>query len=184
MALTKIDIRAILKGHAASLRDIRTGRSSPGDVALFVGGPLLLAGVAMWRGVQIRSTAINGLLTAYSIFAGLLFNLVMLVITFLERTHGSANDASLQARKRLLREITANVSFSILTAVAMVAVAIVGLIVARDDQDPASTFVSALLVAGSTNFVLSLLMILKRMYALVINEFDRHKLQKGPSQAA
>jgi len=86
---TKIDISAIVKGHVASLRDLRTGRSSPGDVVLFVGVPFLFAGIAIWRGVQIRSTAINGILTAYSIFAGLLFNLVMLVITFLARSSTS-----------------------------------------------------------------------------------------------
>ncbi len=185
LVLTKIDVRAILKGHIASLRDYGTGKRSKGDALLFVGVPSILAGVAAWRGLHLHLVAINGLLTAYSIFVGLLFNLVLLVITFLERTQGSPTDSALHARKQLLREITANVSFSILGALVMVAIAIVALILAKDDKDSTGTAVTVVLVAGSANFLLNLLMILKRMYALVTNEFDRHKLQKNsPSQAA
>ena len=32
------------------------------------------------------------------------------------------------------------------------------------------------LVTGGTGFILNLLMVLRRIYALILNEFDRHKL--------
>jgi hypothetical protein len=131
--------------------------------------------------VQFRAAGINGLLAAYSIFAGLLFNLVMLVITFLERTHGDPGNRMLQDRKRLLRELTANVCFTILVALGMVAVGIAALVRMPDDRAAAGRVETALLIAGSANFLLNLLMVLRRMYALIINEFDRHKILKQVS---
>jgi hypothetical protein len=132
----------------------------------------------MWFGAQIRSTAVNALLTAFSIFVGLLFNLVVMVLTFLQNTQGSPDYRFLQVRKQLLREITANLSFAILVALLMVAVAIISLVRTRKDDEPIHLPEAFMLIAGSMNFVLTLLMVLRRMYALLLNEFDRHKLNR------
>ena len=82
-------------------------------------------------------------------------------------------------RKRLLREITANLSFAILVALMLVAVAIISLMRTGKDDQPIHPVEEFILVAGGANLVLTLLMVLRRMYALLLNEFDRHKITRA-----
>jgi hypothetical protein len=118
-------------------------------------------------------------LTAFSIFVGLLFNLLVIVLTFLQSTQGSPDDRFVQIRRQLLREITSNLSFAILVALMLVAVAIISLMRTGRDDEPIHPAEEFILIAGSINFVLTLLMVLRRMYALLLNEFDRHKLNRA-----
>lgn len=179
MFLDKIDVRTIVTGHLSTLRDYGTQRRSVFDIVLFFGVPAVVAGIGLWNTVQIHVAAVNGILTAFAIFVGLLFNLLMMVLMFLQTTQGNPADKFLQVRKQLLREITANLSFSILISVALVGVAIFSLIGIAKDGDVIGPIQTCLLVAGSVNFVLNLLMVLRRMYALILNEFDRHKLNRA-----
>ena len=176
MLLEKVDVRDLIRDHVATLWNYRTNRRSRSDLLLFFGIPLLIASLLCWKGVSIHESVVNALLTAFSIFVGLLLNLLLMVLTFLQSTVGSAGDPFLQIRKQLIREVAANLSFSVLTAVGLVAVSIVGMIRLRTDLDPIGPVETFLLITGSINFVLSLLMILRRIYALLMNEFDRHKI--------
>jgi len=179
MPLDKINVGTIVAGHLATLRDYGTQRRSAVDVFVFFIVPVVLAGLTVWSGVHVRATAVNALLAAFSIFVGLLFNVLIMVLTFLQTTQGSPDDRSLVIRKQLLREITANLSFAILVALMLVAVAIISLVRTENDNDPIHAPEAFVLIAGSATFVLTLLMILRRMYALLLNEFDRHKLNRA-----
>jgi hypothetical protein len=174
--LEKIDVRQIITEHVGTFRDYGTKHTSISDYVLFFGVPVGVAGLSLWLRLGLTVNAVNGLLTAFSIFAGLLFNLLVMVLTFLQSTQGSAADKMLVARKELLRQISANLSFAILSSLAIVAVAIFAL--ASTDQIWVPRLAVFLLLLGSVNFTLTLLMILKRMYALLMNDFDRHKLNK------
>jgi hypothetical protein len=110
---------------------------------------------------------------------GLLPNLILMVLTFLQSSREDPTDSSLQVRKRFLREIAANLSFSILIGLALVSLAIIALFGLTSDQDRVGGILAFLLVAGSVAFVLTLLMVLRRIYALVGNEFDRHKRNRA-----
>jgi hypothetical protein len=103
-------------------------------------------------------------------------NLIMTVLTFLRTTRGNPADSSLQIRKQLLRQLAANLAFSILISVAVVAVAITALFRLAKAQDQIGSAPSFLLVIGGVAFILNLLMVLRRIYALILNEFDRHKM--------
>ena len=179
MPLDKVDVREIIAGHLGTLRDYGTGRHSVSDWILFFALPLAAAGSCLWFRVHIRATAVTALLTAFSIFVALLFNLLVMVLTFLQTTRGGADVHLLLVRKQLLREITANLSFAILVALVLVAVAIIALVRTGKDDEPVHVPEMFVLVAGSVNFVLTLLMVLRRMYALLLNEFDRHKLNRA-----
>lgn len=174
----KVDLRPVLKEHFATLRDFSTGRVSVSDFIAFYGLPVLLgAGLAV-AGVRLQAPVVHGLLTAYSIFVGLLLNLLVMVHAFLGTTHGNPQNTGLQVRKRVLRELTANMSYAILVAIALVAVGLIALARAGVDASipPVECF---LLAAGSVNFLLTLLMVLRRMYLLLQNEFDRHKIDRA-----
>lgn len=122
--------------------------------------------------------AVNGLLTAFAIFAGLLFNLLVMVLSFLQTTPSSSSEKKLATRRELLRQITANLSFSILTSIIIVTITILALSAVPSGGDRISSFLSAVLLLGAVNFGLTLLMILRRMYALMTNDLDQHRLNK------
>lgn len=172
--MDKIDIRPIWSDHLATLQDNRSKRTSWTDRLLFFGIPVVGASIACWFKIGLTVNAVNGLLTAFAIFAGLLFNLLVMVMTFLQNTHGSPTDRMLITRKELLRQVSANLSFAVLSSIVIVAVAIFALASTEGAWIPrAATF---LLLCGSLNFSLTLLMVLRRMYFLLLNDLERHKI--------
>jgi hypothetical protein len=98
-------------------------------------------------------------------------------VAYLRSMQGSPTDESLQLRKRFLREIAANLSFSILVALSMVGVSITALFRLKQNEDPIGAALTFCLMAGAATLVLSILMILRRMYALILDEFDRHRFK-------
>jgi hypothetical protein len=178
----KINISDIYRHHVASLRDHSDSRNATalGDLALFFGFPLLIGAVAWWREILIPSAALSGLLSAYSVFMGLLPSLLVMVVTFLGTTKGDpSNEPALKGRKMRLRELSANLSFAILLALLLVTVAMIALMVDAKVYQWTPRIWSPILVAGSALFLLTLLMILKRIYAIVLNELDRHKFNRA-----
>jgi hypothetical protein len=176
--LRKIDITPILRDHIQTLRDSRTGKLSYSDLLLFFLLPIVLAGIAAWKNVQLRAIAVTGILTASALFVALLLNLLVMVLTYLRATQGDPADQSLQLRKTFLREIAVNLSFSILVALALVATALIALFELGDNNQDLKIgrLLTFFLITGAATLMLSLLMILRRMYVLILNEFDRHKL--------
>jgi hypothetical protein len=177
MGLEKINVRSIITNHVNTLWDYGADKRSYSDLLLFFALPVAVAGFAFWRGAQLRAIAVTGLLTASTMFVALLLNLLIMVLAYLRSTEGDPTDQSLQLRKRYLREIAANLSFSILIALSMVGVSITALFQLKKDQDLIGTVPTFCLMAGAAILVLGLLMILRRMYALILDEFDRHRFK-------
>ncbi len=77
--IDKINISRIVKDHLATLKDYATGRYRLSDFVLFFGVPLIVAGLLTYfRGIMSEGTALI-LATSLSLFAALLFNLLLLV---------------------------------------------------------------------------------------------------------
>ena len=170
----KIDIRRIIAGHLATLSDYRDAKPSAADRLLFFAVPLVAALAAWWFGFHLNAIAVNGLLTAFSIFAGLLLSLLVMVLGFVQAPTTSTNEQMMSARKRLLREIVANISFSILIASGIVVLCILALSIVTDDKAPIAPGYVFMIVAGTINFLFDMLMILKRMYALMVLPWGVH----------
>jgi hypothetical protein len=175
----KINITRIVAAHISTFHDFGTRRAKVLDFVLFGGVPSALAGFAAYRGFRFNVNAVNGLLTAFAIFAGLLFNLLVMVLTFLQATPGGSSEKKIATRRELLRQITANLSFAILISVVIVTIAICGLAAVPANTDQISMTMSTVLLWGAVNFGLTLLMILTRMYALMMNDLDQHRLNKA-----
>jgi ACR3 family arsenite efflux pump ArsB len=172
MVLNKIDVTPILRAHFATLRDNRFGQAkSFGDVLVFLGVPLIVAILVQLIGFHFRIDAVNGFLNVFAILTGLLLNLLVLVITL--ASNKAAQQVNPQKRALLIKEIFANLCFSVLVAIVVVCTALVALSYMRSDPGattgPGATW---LLAALTTNFVLNLLMILKRMYILLNKELN------------
>lgn len=182
MIFSKIDVSSIIRGHLATLRDNRLGRAvSIGDLFVFFGSPLIVAIAVQIIGFHFRVDAVNGFLNVFSILTGLLLNLLVLVITL--ASNRPNREATQQKRSLLIREIFTNLCFSVLVAVIVVCTALVALSYMRSDPGATTGPVATwLLVGATTNFVLNLLMILKRMYILLNKELEGDT--SGRSRAA
>lgn len=183
----KVNVKAIISDHLSSFYDFRSSRRSWSDIILFWGTPICVAGICAWKGLLLSTSSVNSILTAFSIFAGLLFNLLIMVLTFLQTSLNSkvpVELSDLMTRKQILREVTANLSFSILLSIAIVAVSVVAQSMAGQNQYYIDRYASGILVIGTINFSLTLVMLLKRMYKLMQFEFDIHKFTNSGNRAA
>jgi hypothetical protein len=177
MFLDKIDPSPIIADHVATLRDNRGGKRSFFDLVLFAGLPLIVATIAVWTyGLRIRVGAVTAILTASAIFIGLLPNLLVLVLNFLEKTKGDPSDQLLQTRKRFMREIAANVSFSFVLSLGLASVAAGALMTLPSDNQSNGPVITFVLIAGSVCLLLTLLMFIRRMHVLIVSEFDLHRI--------
>lgn len=168
----KADVLPIIRAHLATLSSARTGEPMLGDYALFFGIPVIVGGTLVATHFGFRTDAVNGFLNAFAILTGLLLNLLVLVFTiFVTSTASDRTDA--QLRRRVLREIFTNVCYCIIVAVLATGTALTALSYMRSmagaQTGPGATF---LLGSLTSNFVFSLMMILKRMYKLISSEFD------------
>jgi hypothetical protein len=179
MFLDKIDVLPIVRAHFNTLVDNATGERSRTDIILFFGIPVIVGATAVWGGIRIRVSAVTAILTASAIFVGLLPNLLILVLSFLVSTKGESSDMHLQRRKTFMREIAANLSFSLVLSLVLTADATGALIMLPRDEYPIGLTSSFVLIAGSVMFGLTMLMLIRRIYALVVNELDLHKIKNA-----
>jgi hypothetical protein len=166
---SKINISQIAMDHLATLRNERTGRISALDLAIFVLMPFLLALAYYFLGWSLSKDATNLIITGMSIFAGLMINVLVLIYTVALNTKTeseTAEEAVLE--RRFLRQIFANISFSISTSVLIVIILGLSFFVGSKSQSAVSAIAFFLL----GNFLLTLLMTLKRLHILLSKRFS------------
>ena len=164
----KIDVSRILRDHLATLKDYSTGRYQLSDFALFFGTPLVVAGLLTYfRGIMSETTSLI-LATSLSLFAALLFNLLLLVYDNVRKEQKREDGKTLRAD--FLRQIYSNISFSIFIAIlAVILLVVTSWDIGVCEIKHALTFITYYL---TTLFVLTLLMILKRVHVLLSKEFE------------
>ena len=164
---SKLNVWGVVRDHIGTLRNFDTGRYSPGDILLFIVIPAIFAAGLTWLRIKITEQIANGLITALSVFAGLLFNLLLLIYDIVQKDQGAADNAKLQ--RLFLKEIYANISFCILisiTSIILLSVFAFGITV--NALAFALCFVIYFFLAV---FVFTLLMVLKRVHVLLSKEF-------------
>jgi hypothetical protein len=178
--MRKINVLKIVTDHFSTLRDYRDGKLSLSDIALFIGLPFALGAIVWWKHFNFDASVLNGMLAAFSIFAGLLLNLLVLVFSFAGNPRFIGSDAATVTRRRLILEIHENLSFSILVAIAVAVLSLAGLCQLKyahaSDSHPLLSISVAVLLG---NFVLTLLMVLKRIHVLLSTEFERPSIRKS-----
>lgn len=158
--IAKIDFLKILKGHFRTLHRNGSASVSIADIMLFYGAPAIVAAfVVFWMDRQLSDKAVDFLATVFSIFIGLLLNLLVLIFD-----HAKKSDKPVQ--RRVLQETFANISYSILVSVLLVAL----LMLAKLSSGLCVKIVSLVVATMVGNFFLTLLMVLKRVHTLVWEE--------------
>ena len=168
----KIDVRQIVSDHFSTLTNENTKRTSFADCVLFFALPTAVAAGLISFHLIFGRTIGGVLITALSIFAGLLFNLLLLIFDIGNKPRAQQEKLS-PIKIRFLREIYSNISYSILIALLTIVVLLIhfGFLVLGIRP---SMYLTAFLVYAMTgNFVLTLLMVLKRVHKLLAEEFPK-----------
>jgi amino acid transporter len=163
----KINIWLIVLDHVKTMRNFKTHRISVEDILLFLVAPIC-GGLFLVFGLQFRLDldAANVLITSLSLFSALLFNLLLLIFDILRKESGDEEQPVI--RRQFLSQIYSNVSFGILNAV--ICIALLLLLFINIDLplfvDAVNLIVDILVI----NFILTMLMVLKRVHILLRKE--------------
>ncbi len=172
MGIDKINVSDIIKAHFATLYNHATKKMSVWDVTLFILLPGIAAIFLVCAGIYITENAINVLITAFSIFAALLLNLLLLLFDIARKRQEGQNGLKFD----LIKEIYSNISFAILLSMAVVVLLLLGelklqqvihLSSLHQVSKNVANFIIYYLVI---EFLLTMLMVLKRVNSLLAKE--------------
>ncbi|MGM3305774.1 hypothetical protein ACSQ6I_07235 [Anabaena sp. WFMT] len=168
----KINVLNIIKDHLDTLINYNSLKRSKSDAILFFAVPLILSITLVFFKITINKDFIGVLINIFAIFAGLLFNLLVLVYDVISKVVKSSNNAkSTKLRLSLLKEIYSNISFEILLALFSTIILSISILFTNSILINISSFLVFFLVAL---FTLTLLMVLKRVHKLLSDEIDEH----------
>ena len=159
----------IVQEHHGTLRAYSKETIDPWDASVFYGLPLLACGALLRWGVLLDEKIIGILVTSMSVFAALLFNLLLLVYDIVCKPTADLSDP---IRTRFLKEIYTNISFAILTSLSVIVFLMTWLVIPFGGVDWLNFMYSGLVYYLIGLFLMTLLMVLKRVYFLLARQFD------------
>jgi len=182
---TKISVTAIVKAQLSTFRNAGTGKLHLPDVILFLILPAVASFLLVATKVVLNDGLSNALITSFSIFSALLFNLLLLIYDISSKSTAhikGSNDPverkRIARRHSLLKEIYTNVSFAILVATVAIVVLLISFLnidvceLANVKTCHTTEFLPFVIYYFSIQFLLTLFMILKRVYVLLAQAFE------------
>ena len=157
--LSKIDLTKIVKDHLSTLKHHGENKKSKSDIFLFYGIPIILLFFILFKKFVFTESQINILITVFSIFTGLLLNLLLLIYDIVLKNSSSTK------KEQFLKEIYSNISYTILLAIVIIIMLFISCVKSH-------FILSSLVVTLIIQFILTLLMILKRVHILLSKEID------------
>ena len=163
----KINITKIIVDHISTFKDQSTKTYRKSDFVLFFGLPTIVTGVLIYYYGNLSEELIAVVATSLTIFTALLFNLLLLVYDAIGKSGSpqSASPYNAKLREQFLREVFSNISFAILIAISSI-VLVLALILVSSPRI-ADCVLSGAIFFLVTLFLLTLLMLLKRVHILV-----------------
>lgn len=168
---SKISIGRIIADH---FRTFKNGdRYDKPDIFIFFVIPAIVAIVAVAQSCEIPGALSSVLITALTILAGLLFNLLLLVYD-VAQVQGSTDIPAKAAKTKrlLLKEVYANISFAILISILAIVLLCIDAGLPAGYVQYLRCSVVALIHFAAVALILDLLMILKRVHSLLKASFD------------
>jgi hypothetical protein len=162
--VAKINCFPIINAHLATLVDASSASKKifTWDVASFYVLPLI-ASVFLGYFISPTESLTNVLITSLSVFAALLFNLLMLVLGVIEKNKGTTDFVKLQ------KETYANIAYAILVSLVTVALLIIPYLITLPAQyDLIRKVFWGVVFFLLINFALTMAMVLKRMHAILV----------------
>lgn len=158
----KIGVKRILYGHFETFKTNK-GEVLGWDVVCFLLLPAIVSGILLYYKIYLKTDYLNIFISALSIFVGLLFNVIVVMFDIAKK------DKIRRAKLDLIRDVVINISFAILTSVLAILTSLLTQIELNGAYKIVSNFINYFLLI---NFVLTLLMILKRMYVVFVDELE------------
>lgn len=159
----RINVTAIIRNHLASLKNVNTGKSEFSDFILFLFLPILMAGTLIFFKVTLTEGMINILITSLSIFIGLFFNVLVLIIGTLVK------NATENLEKKILQELIDNVSYTIIISMLSI---LFGIFSIGFKGIMGSVF-NGVTFFILFHFLMTVLLVLKRIYLLFTHQLNK-----------
>jgi hypothetical protein len=159
-----VGVGVIIKKHFETLKE---DANWLWQIGLFLVVPILVTVILLLLNKGLTNNSANALITAFSIFTGLLLNVILIIFAIVDRSIKPESEGSKKAR--LLHHLYANSIYALLISVLILIVLIITVIL-DDWQNCFLIFISSAIVyIGVTHFVMTLLMIFKRLYVLLFD---------------
>ncbi|MBL8277755.1 MAG: hypothetical protein JNL93_13725 [Pelomonas sp.] len=165
--LTKLNPSEIVSSHFRSMYRYDTGKLSFAEITFHLVFPAAVTVLTLCTTGALASDVAGIIVSAASIVAGLMLNLLVLIYTLTYNTKNSNKPASnMTDFAKLADELIASISFSILLCIALVIASFVALF-----PDPTVALLGKAVTAYSgVSVLLCLLIVLKRCHSMV--KFD------------
>lgn len=167
---SKINFIGLIRDHFATMRNDRTQKLSKTDIIEAYLLPIIFSAILLYFKFTLAESILNYLITSFSIFVGLLINVLVLIysISIDDKNMNPQKSNDLSSADTLIKEIFINISYSIIISSFCVVFSIL-CIIANDFQKP---FITSIIIFLSINFFWTLLMILKRLHILMKFKFQ------------
>lgn len=162
--LYRINPQAFIKAHFLTFRDARNGKLCHFEIALQF---ILATFAAYWHLThhKVDGDTVGIVISAASIVAGLMLNLMVLIYTLLVSKVDSSKTTSsnIDDFRLLCEETLANIAFSVFLCVILV----VGSLLVLGPEGWLANTGQFIMVFSGTILIVTLLVVLKRCYALI-----------------
>lgn len=172
----KINVWTIIKDHLNTL-NCKTGKLYKRDTFVFFFIPVVLSVLLSIYQSKPSEPLLNALITAFSIFAGLLFNLLVIIYSIISREEPSGFKP---VKIRFVTEIYSNISFGVLLSFFnIILLFLTMLFLGFLSKNGILSFISSFITYYSVIlFLLTLLMTLKRVHILLATEIKGLKVNE------
>lgn len=160
--IDKIDVREIFRNHFKTLVNDNSKKADFSDWFSFLIIPVVLSTILVIFNVLLSDRASNIVIATLSILVGLLFNVVVIIFDIIKR------DNSKEIKNELLRQLLTNISYAILISLIIIAATIATYF----NQKFTILLFNWLVYFLIFHFAMTVLMILKRIYNLFLNEIN------------
>lgn len=174
---SKINPIDIIKGHIKTLYDNSTGKRSNWDIFFFFILPLLVSLIlVLYFNFYLGKDTANTMIVALSIVTPLLFNLVLMIYQMtqkeIDKYHKAPYVGDFKLTMRRLEEMNNNVSFSILITLTTILFLLIYTLTFADNITLYKTVLNIIMLYLTGLTLLTLLMVLNRIYFLISNLFE------------
>lgn len=165
----KVDFRQIVRDHLKTLVNANTNKPDFSDWATFFVLPIIGASVLVYAGILLNGSTIGIIISALAIFVGLLLNLVVILFDITKSKKLGEHGIEVG------RETISNISFSILISFFGIGLVLLTQCSENEWYKKCSNFIAFFFLF---EFMLTLLMVLKRMYLLFFMQIQELKKEK------
>lgn len=165
----KINVWKVIVSHFKTLVNHNTKKPGFDDWFIFLLIPLIAAGLLVCFEKDVSTNTVNLVVTSLSIFVGLLINVLVLIFSLLQKEKDS------RLKIIVLKETIVNITYVIIISV----VTMIFCFSMNFENYLFRLIMTFFIYLFTIHFILTLMMIVKRMYSLFVNEMDEFEKVHG-----